>query len=109
MRGDQAASGRPPAHAVAVAIVTACAGMPLAMALTGFLHAFAANLVSAGVRLVPLGQTDGQRAIAELDPIIHHAANRALGARIEDLGGCAPMIDWAAMSHETQYTRLFRS
>ncbi len=104
-----AASGRPPAHAVAVAVVTACAGMPLEMALTGFLHAFAANLVSAGVRLVPLGQTDGQRAIAELDPIIHHAANRALGARIEDLGGCAPMIDWAAMSHETQYTRLFRS
>jgi urease accessory protein len=107
--GVLTAEGRPPAHAVAVAVVTACARMPLEMALTGFLHAFAANLVSAGVRLVPLGQTDGQRAIAELDPIIHHAAHRALGARIEDLGGRAPMIDWAAMSHETQYTRLFRS
>jgi urease accessory protein len=104
-----AATGRPPAHAIAVAVVTACAGIPLEMALSGFLHAFAANLVSAGVRLVPLGQTDGQRAIAELDPIVHHAASRALAARLEDLGGCAPMIDWAAMSHETQYTRLFRS
>jgi urease accessory protein len=103
------ATGRPPAHAIAVAVVTACAGIPLEMALSGFLHAFAANLVSAGVRLVPLGQTDGQRAIAELDPIIHHAASRALAARLDDLGGCAPMIDWAAMSHETQYTRLFRS
>jgi urease accessory protein len=107
--GVLAACGRPPAHTVAVAVVTACAGMLLEMALTGFLHAFAANLVSAGVRLVPLGQTDGQRAIAELDPIIHHAASRALAAQIEDLGGRAPMIDWAAMSHETQYTRLFRS
>jgi urease accessory protein len=107
--GVLAATGRPPAHAVAVAVVTACAGMPLEMSLTGFLHAFAANVVSAGVRLVPLGQTDGQRAIAELDPIVHHAVSRALAARIEDLGGCAPLIDWAAMSHETQYTRLFRS
>jgi urease accessory protein len=104
-----ATTGRPPAHAVAVAIVMACAGMPLEMALAGFMHSFAANLVSAGVRLVPLGQTDGQRAIAELDPIIHRAAARALDARIVDLGGRAPMIDWAAMSHETQYTRLFRS
>src|SRR4051794_13774136 len=83
-----AATGRPPAHAIAVAVVTACAGIPLEMALSGFLHAFAANLVSAGVRLVPLGQTDGQRAIAELDPIVHHAASRALAARLEDLGGC---------------------
>jgi urease accessory protein len=103
------ANGRPPAHAVAVAVVTACSGMPVEMALAGFLQAFAANLVSAGVRLVPLGQTDGQRAIAELDPIIHHATHGALGARIEDLGGRAPLIDWAAMAHETQYTRLFRS
>jgi urease accessory protein len=104
-----AVSGRPPAHAVAVAVVTACAGMSVDMALTAFLHAFATNLVSAGVRLVPLGQTDGQRAIAELDPIVHHAVSWALGARLEDLGGRAPLIDWAAMSHETQYTRLFRS
>ena len=62
-----------------------------------------------GCGFVPLGQTDGQRAIAELDPIIHQAASRALNARLEDLGGCAPMIDWAAMSHESQYTRLFHS
>ena len=102
-------TGRPPAHAVAVAVVTACAGMDAGSALCAFLHGFAANLVSAGVRLVPLGQTDGQRAIARLDPVLHRVASDALAADPADLGSRAPLVDWAAMSHETQYTRLFRS
>ncbi|WP_051512659.1 urease accessory protein UreF [Skermanella stibiiresistens] len=102
-------TGRPPAHAVAVAIATTCAGMPSDLALCAFLHGFAANLVSAGVRLVPLGQTDGQRAVALLDTILHRVSTKAHEASLEDLGSAAPVIDWAAMSHETQYTRLFRS
>ncbi|WP_158045829.1 urease accessory protein UreF [Skermanella pratensis] len=102
-------NGRPPAHAVAVAVVTACAGMDAKAALCAFLHGFAANLVSAGVRLVPLGQTDGQRAIARLDPVLHRVASDAFDADPADLGSRAPLVDWAAMSHETQYTRLFRS
>src|SRR4051812_40639493 len=56
------ASGRPPAHAVAVAVVTTCAGMPVEMALAGFLHALAANLVSAGGGRFPPCQTPGARA-----------------------------------------------
>ena len=100
---------RSPAHAVAVALCAALAGIPLGAALAGFLHAVAANLVSAGVRLVPLGQTDGQRALAALEPVAARCAARALTASLDDLGSAAPMVDWTSMTHETQYTRLFRS
>ncbi len=102
-------TGRPPAYAVAVALVSALIGVAEGPALTAYLHAFAANLVSAGVRLVPLGQTDGQRALAALDPITHAAAVAALSTPLEDLGGRALAVDWTSMIHETQYTRLFRS
>lgn len=102
-------SGRPPAYAVAVAMVAALDGMPLAPALTAYLHAVAANLVSAGVRIIPLGQTDGQRALASLDPVCHQAAADALATPLEDLGSRALAVDWTSMIHETQYTRLFRS
>jgi len=74
-----------------------------------YLHAFAANLVSAGVRLIPLGQTDGQRALAALMPVARVVAAEALTAPLDAIGGCALRADLAAMKHETQYTRLFRS
>ena len=93
-----------------VAQATALAGrVPLPAALAAMLGAFAASLVSAGVRLVPLGQTDGQRATAALMPVVARTAARALGAALDDVGTAAPMVDWASMRHETQYTRLFRS
>jgi urease accessory protein len=78
-------------------------------ALGAYLQAFAANLVSAGVRLIPLGQTDGQRTIARLESAVLVAADAALERRPEDWGGAAVMVDWTSMKHETQYTRLFRS
>ena len=78
-------------------------------ALTGYLAGFAANLVSAGVRLVPLGQTDGQLTLADLEPIVAAAVAAALAADLDQVGAAAPMLDWASMRHETQYTRLFRS
>jgi urease accessory protein len=99
----------PPAYCVAVALAAALAGIPLAPALTAYLHGFAANLVSAGVRLIPLGQTDGQRVIAALAPSIQAAAEAAQTRPPEDLGSAAPMVDLLSMRHETQYTRLFRS
>ncbi|WP_425599186.1 urease accessory protein UreF [Azospirillum oleiclasticum] len=108
-RGVIAGTGRPPAYAVGVAMAAALAGVGVWPALAAFLHAFVANLVSAGVRLVPLGQTDGQKALAALDPLVHHAAEVALLTPIDDLGGRSAMVDWTSMIHETQYTRLFRS
>jgi urease accessory protein len=99
----------PPAQAIVVGIRAAREGIPLSLALPTFLHGYVANLVNAGVRLIPLGQTDGQLAIAELEPAILLASGKACDATIDDLGSAAVMTDFASISHETQYTRLFRS
>ena len=104
-----AAIGPTPAYPVAVGVAAAAHGVPLEPALQGFLHAVAANLVSAGVRLIPLGQTDGQRLVASLAPTIMAVAADALAATVEDLGGAAFRADIAAMAHEAQHVRLFRS
>jgi len=96
--------------ALPVVVAVACAGrVPLASAFAAYLQALGANLVSAGVRLIPLGQSDGQRAVAALEPFVREAAERALTTPFEEIGSAAPMVDWASMCHETQYTRLFRS
>ncbi len=97
------------AYPVAVAWAAAGHGVPLAPALHAFVHAVVANLISAGVRLVPLGQTDGQRALSALEADVTRTAEAAGQASLADLGGCAFLSDVAAMRHETQYTRLFRS
>jgi urease accessory protein len=81
----------------------------LAPALHAYLQALTANLVSAGVRLVPLGQTDGQRILSALEPLVAATAERALATALDDLGGAAFRADLASMRHETQHTRLFRS
>ena len=97
------------AYPVAVAWAAAGHGVPLAPALHAYVHAVAANLISAGVRLIPLGQTDGQRVLAALEPDVAAVAEAAGAAGLGDVGGCAFLSDVAAMRHETQYTRLFRS
>lgn len=99
----------PPGYAIAVAIATAVGGIDEMPALAAYLQGFAGNLISAAVRLVPLGQTDGQRAVAALLPIICRVTGRAAQARLDDLGSGLPMVDLTSMRHETQYTRLFRS
>jgi urease accessory protein len=65
--------------------------------------------VSAGVRLIPLGQTDGQRVLAALESIVAQTAERALAVSLDDIGSAAFRADLATARHETQYTRLFRS
>ncbi len=99
----------PLAYPVAVGVAAAGHHIPLEPALTAFLHAVAANLVSAGVRLVPLGQTDGQRTLASLEPVIAATASRAVETALDDIGGATFRADIASMRHERQYTRLFRS
>lgn len=100
---------RQPAYPVVVALAAALHLVPLPIALNAYLHAAAANLISAGLRLVPLGQTDGQQATAALEPIIIKATSWALETELKDIGAAAPMVDLTSMAHETQYTRLFRS
>ena len=103
------ATGVAPVMPVAVAVVASVHGVDLRAALTLYLQAFAANLVSAAVRLVPLGQTDGQRVCARLEPVLIDCVDSALVADLDDIGTATPVVDWTSMRHETQHTRLFRS
>ena len=99
----------PLAYPVVVGAAAAGHGIALAPALHAFLHGLVSNLVSAGVRLIPLGQTDGQRVVAGLEGEITTAAARARAVALDDIGTATPRADIAGMRHETQYTRLFRS
>lgn len=99
----------PVAYPVAVAAASAGHGIGLDPALGAYLQALAANLVSAGVRLVPLGQTAGQKVLAALAPVVAATGARAQGTPLEEVGSATIRADIASMRHETQYTRLFRS
>jgi len=101
----------PGPHAYPIAVAVAAAGheLPLEQSLSVYLQALAANWVSAGIRLIPLGQTDGQRVIVALEPVVGATVKRALAAALDDAGGATFRADIAGMRHETQYTRLFRS
>jgi urease accessory protein len=98
-----------PAVAVVLGARSARQGMPAELALPAFLQSYVGNLVTAAVRLIPLGQTAGQLAIAALEAAVLGASARGKDDTIEDLGSAAFMVDLASMAHETQYTRLFRS
>lgn len=102
-------TGREPVFPVAVALATALAGIAEPLAMHGFVHGVSTNLVSAGMRLIPLGQASGQAAIAALEAGVAEIADQALRSGRDDLHTAAPIIEWAGMRHETQYTRLFRT
>jgi urease accessory protein len=105
--------GPPPmdeaAYAVAVGATAGAAGIPLQLALTAWLHAFAASLVSVAVRAIPMGQTDGVAVIAALEPVILATAARAVNSTLDDLGSATLLSDIAALRHETLDPRLFIS
>ncbi len=101
--------GISPSYPISVAIAAALHNVPLRAALVAYVHAFAANLVSAGVRLIPLGQMAGQRAIEALRPAVLATVETCLRTKPTELGQAASVVDWTSMKHETQYTRLFRS
>lgn len=97
------------AYPVAVGSVAAAHGLSLPVTLNGYLNAYVGNLVSAAIRLSALGQSDGQRVIADLLGAIGETARRALDLPLEDIGGACLRADLSSLRHETQYTRLFRS
>ena len=99
----------PVAYPVAVAVAAADHGIALDAALLAYLHAFCANLISAGIRLIPLGQSAGQRVTASLEGALAEIAAEAESADLAEIGSALLLTDLASMHHETQYTRLFRS
>jgi urease accessory protein len=99
----------PVAYPIAVGVACAGHAVPLALATHAFMMAITANWISAGVRLIPLGHTDGQRLLRALEPEVVRTTQRALDAKLDDLGSATFRADLASARHETQYTRLFRS
>jgi urease accessory protein len=96
-------------YPVAVGATAAAASIAETPTLQAFLTAFCTNLVSAALRLAPIGQSDGIAALAALEPTISHQVERLRAAPFETLGAASLMVDWCSMKHEAQETRLFRS
>ena len=101
--------GRPLAYPIAVGRAGAIHRVPLEPLVQAYLQAFATTLISVLVRLVPLGQTDGQRLTARLAPLAAALAQEACAASLDDVGSAALGLDLASMRHECQEVRLFRS
>jgi len=78
-------------------------------AMTGYIWSWLENQVTAAIKLVPLGQTAGQRILRGLTPVCASAVETAMSLRPEDWSNFAPLFAIASSRHETQYTRLFRS
>ncbi len=96
-------------YPVAVGAAARAMNLPLADTVILYLHGFASNLTSAATRLIPLGQTAGQAALAAVAPLCLEIAAQAQTRTIDDLGASTFMADIASMKHETQYSRLFQS
>lgn len=97
------------ANPVAVGHAARRMGLPVSLTASMYLQAFASNLVSAAVRLVPLGQTEGQATLTALTPLCLKVAEDTETADIDDLQSTAFLSDIAAMQHETMEHRIFRS
>lgn len=108
-RGNLLAGVEQAPYPVALGALAGACGVAEDDAALGFLQASAGNLVSAAVRLVPLGQSAGLAVLAALEADFLHVADCTRDATLDDLGTACFRADLAAMRHETQYTRLFRS
>jgi urease accessory protein len=95
--------------AIVFALAAGLADIDEYTAVLGYLHSWASNLVSAGVKLIPLGQTAGQKLMLQLAKSITVSADRSLILPDDRLFSCSWGLAIASMTHETQYSRLFRS
>jgi urease accessory protein len=95
--------------AIAYAIAAAHYQIDSHAALLAYLYSWTANLVSAGVKLIPLGQTAGQRLLLAMQPALKQAAEAITTLQTDDLCSCSWGLSLASMAHERQYSRLFRS
>lgn len=100
-----------PARALPIAVGEAAAGLDLLHedVVAMYLHAFAANLVACATRFAPLGQTEGQRLLSGLHPVLAGIAARAVTSEVEDIGTSAFGAELAAMRHEDLDVRIFKT
>ncbi|MDQ2090867.1 urease accessory protein UreF [Marimonas arenosa] len=83
--------------------------IPLKLTATIYLQAFLSNLIAAGQRLLPVGQTAAQAMLRRLTPLCADVADETNDGDLERLSGSAFLSDIASMKHETQYSRIFRT
>ena len=98
-----------PAFPTAFSFAAHGLGVPLREGLTGYLWAWGENQVSAAMKLVPLGQSSGQRILVNLIALLPAIADDALVMPEDEMSNLTPALAIASSRHETQYTRLFRS
>lgn len=94
---------------VAVGYAARALDLPVQLTATLYLQAFISNLVSCAVRLVPLGQTEGQSVLHHLSPLCAEVSARAGEEGLDGLMSAAFASDIAAMRHETLNHRIFRT
>ncbi|OJY07445.1 MAG: urease accessory protein UreF [Rhizobiales bacterium 63-22] len=97
------------AYPVAVGAVAGAHGVAAGSALAAFLQAFCINQLQAAIRLSVTGQTGVTATLAALEPVLAETAARAARSTLDDLGSATFLAEVAAMKHETQHSRLFRS
>jgi urease accessory protein len=101
--------GIPCNYAIAFGIALAHWQINIKAGLLAYLHSWASNLITAGIKLIPLGQTAGQQLLLDLQPLIRATVLEILALEDDQLSCCSWGLSLASMQHETQYTRLFRS
>jgi urease accessory protein len=96
-------------QAAGLAFASAAWGIDPRALIAGYAWSWVENLVLAGVKCVPLGQTQGQQVLARLATLIPPALEVALNLTDDEIGASCVALAIASSAHETQYTRLFRS
>jgi urease accessory protein len=96
-------------HAITFGLLTQSLGIPETSALQSYLYTVVAAWVAAALRLVPLGQSEGQRVLHGLMPTLRDILQRFRHLSPDEAWSCTPGLDIRSMQHERQYSRLFRS
>jgi urease accessory protein len=97
------------AFPIAIGMAAAAHRVPLSLTLNAYLFGLVQTLVSAAIRLAPIGQTAGIRVCSNLALTVQEVARQAIGLSLDDIGGATFRADLGSFHHENQYTRLFRS
>ena len=94
---------------IAVALAAKNQSIEQDLILPAYLHAFCSNLISAAIRLIPIGQTEGQRIMLELYTTISDLVHTAYESEIDDLNSACFFSDVSAMEHEYLQPRIFKT
>lgn len=96
-------------QAAAFALAAVQSEIPLPQAAYGYVWSWLENLLLSAVKIIPLGQTQGQKLLHQMTLLLPDVVARGLQLTDDEIGASSPALAIASSRHETQYTRLFRS